>query len=162
MSALADGTDLPLALTVTVPFMPAWMLQKYVNLPAFLKVTVIGLGLSASGRPLTIRLLPLNESFLPNAPGGPSDRREADLVLAVEPERLARGVVDAGRPSAPVGRDQRQHRAAARREVERVEADGEELDLVALVDRHAVREEVVDVDAERSRTPCPTRAGCPC
>ena len=42
------------------------------NLAVTMQVTVIGLSLFASGRPLRSRFLPLKETFLPNLPGGPS------------------------------------------------------------------------------------------
>jgi hypothetical protein len=47
------------ALTVTVPFMPGWMSQKYVYLPVFANLTVIGLTLAASGSPEFRDLRPL-------------------------------------------------------------------------------------------------------
>src|SRR4051794_14694783 len=65
LCALAVGIFLDFLSTVTVPFMPGWMLQKYVYLPALVKVTVTGLGLGASGSPVSSRLEPLYLTFLP-------------------------------------------------------------------------------------------------
>ena len=59
LSAFFDGTLARLPLTVTTPVMPGWTSQKYVYLPFFLKVTVIGFGFGASGSPLWIPFLPL-------------------------------------------------------------------------------------------------------
>ena len=84
-----------------------------------------------------IRLLPLNESFLPNVDPATSS--------AVEAETWSWPLNQKGVPAAslspeifwPVGEISGSIVAAARREVERVEADRQELDLVALVDRDA-------------------------
>ena len=50
-SAFADGI-LPF-LTRTVPAMPGWTLQRKWKVPTFLKRRIAGLGLSASGRPVS-------------------------------------------------------------------------------------------------------------
>ena len=46
------------ARTRTVPFIPGWMSQKYVTVPAFVKRTVIGLVLGPAGAPLCTLVVP--------------------------------------------------------------------------------------------------------
>ena len=88
-------------------------------------------------------------------------RVEADIRLAVEPERDAGGVVGPGDRLS--GRqNQPERRPALSRDVDGVEPGRHELDGIADVDRRPVREEVVDVRGRPSGRPSGTKSAYPC
>src|SRR3954451_1227407 len=68
LSCLAVGTRAWRPLTTTRPIMPGWTSQKYLTVPVFANLTVIGLGWAANGRPDWTRLLPFRVTVLPSEP----------------------------------------------------------------------------------------------